>query len=177
LETQTTNNNNNNYYINTVTSSSSNLQRNRTLPNIFKVELRKSKQVKDFESRNKKDFFNTSSKNLNFNYQSLNTNSSFSGDEVINSTKDNNLENKNLKSYQMDHKAFKSYKNINMLERDYENFFIKLKDKAKKFQNLCMKELNRKSEFMRKKKLKEHEDLRKQHKRIMRLIECQNENT
>ncbi len=123
----------------------------KKFPNIFQIELRKTKKerelIKSEKKKSKLDFTSNLS-NINF-LNSLNNNLSFSQEEcdIPISNNKSNHNNEKVKSYQMDHDSYKSQKIFKLLDREYEGFFESLEKKNKKFHNNIHKELKRKSDI------------------------------
>lgn len=154
--------------INNFTNTTTGNYTNRTLPNIFKVELRKTKKEKDQEKKSKIELYKMASTNYNLN--TLNDFSSYSSHENDIKRKDFS-ENHNLKSYQQDSNYHLRTKILNGLDRDYNTFFNKLQDKSRKFKSLCMKELGKKAEMVRRQRKKFYDELDRNNKKVLRIIE------
>jgi hypothetical protein len=163
---------NSNCFLNTssnnFTTTSSGNYRNRTLPSIFKVELRKSKKEKDSEKKSKIEFYNAASTHNNLN--TLNDISSFCGNEIDNSRNDFG-KNHNLQSNHLDHNYTIRTKILSSLDRDYDNFFNKLEENSRKHKSVIIKDLNKKTEIERKQKKKFYENLDRNNRKVLKLLE------
>jgi len=143
---------------NNFTNTRSGYIRNRTLPSIYKGGFRKNKN--EIEIRKRKDCYNPMSTN-DYYSNTLYDVSSYSGNEVNTTREDYNQKN--------DFKQLNQKENsLSRIKIDIQNkrFLNKLEEKANKFKNLCMKELNKKSEIYLRQRKKFNEEIEYANKKV-----------
>lgn len=171
---------NNNLYsiyqerINTIHTQEKNIHLNEAFPKISSLNYHSRNIFKDGRIDQTKSnlfgFENTKNYNIiNSNHYMDTNNSNISQEKSIRVRKSSDHSNYG-NSYILDNQDFKLNKNLNFIDKDYQRFLGNLHSKSMKYHNLMLKNLNRKTEYIRKQKERDRNHTQKQHKKILNLL-------